>query len=52
MNNIKFEVVSGGEPTEEELLAIHKALYQTYNPKPSLYGRPQLRSTSWEFRRT
>jgi hypothetical protein len=50
--NIKFEVVGGGEPTEEELLAIYKAVYQKYNPKPSLYGRPQLRSTSWEFRRT
>ena len=52
MTNIIFEVVGGGDPTEDELKAIHKAIYQKYNPKPSLYGRPQLRSTTWDFRRT
>ena len=51
MPNVRFEVVGGGEPTEEELLAIHKALYKIYNPQRSIYGMPQLRPTTWEFRR-
>ena len=51
MNNIHFEVVGGGEPTEEEMLAIYKALYKRYNPQPSLYNAPQLRGPYWDFRR-
>ena len=51
MNNIHFEVINGGEPTEEEMLAIYKALYKIYNPEPSLYNKPQHRPRYWEFRR-
>ena len=50
MNNIRFEVV-GGNPTEEEKLAIYKALYKVYNPERSMYNRPQLRPRYWEFKR-
>ena len=51
MNNIRFEVIGGGEPTEEEMLAIYQALYKRYNQERSIYNRPQLRGPYWDFRR-
>lgn len=50
MNNIRFEIING-KPTEEERKAIYEALYKRYNPQRSLYNRPQLKPTYWEFRR-